>query len=291
MNNNDVRRLTIKKKTIDDNAKNKKLSNSQRYSLIHIDANNCRRIKSSNSTFILDYYDYETAILHDKRNFLRLFSICILAKENIINIILFHTPLDLRSLRISLFIFSYSCDLAFNTLFYSNQNISDKYHYKGDYLYLFTLINNFVISIISSLVGMLIVNLFQFLIDSRGSFEDIFKSEEKKMRKNKKYKVNQEIKKQILNNVKIILSKSKIKIIIFIILEFAMMLFFFYFVTAFCQVYSKTQISWLFDCFNSFIISLVSEIGGALIIAIFYRVSITYKLKFVYNMAVFFYNL
>ena len=48
-----------------------------------------------NSNFILDIFDYEVAIKYDKRNFWRLFYICILAKENIINIMFFKTPLDL----------------------------------------------------------------------------------------------------------------------------------------------------------------------------------------------------
>ena len=89
---------------------------------------------------ILDIYDFKTAIKYEKRSFWKLLYICIIAKENIFNIILFKTPFDIQSIRICLFIFIYSCDLAFNTIFYSNENISDKYHYNGNNLYLFTLI-------------------------------------------------------------------------------------------------------------------------------------------------------
>ena len=157
---------------------------SKRYSLIHIDANNSStKKKHLNSDTILDYFDCEDAIHYDKRHFWRLFYISILAKESIINIILFHTPLDLRSMRICNFIFAYSCDLAFNTLFFTNQKISDKYHYKGDNLLLFSLINNIVISVISSLSSIIMVNIFQRLIDSRSSFEDIFRKEKKKWEK------------------------------------------------------------------------------------------------------------
>ena len=96
---------------------NKKLLLSKSYSLIQIDANNSTNNKPENSDLILDNFDYEIAIKYDKRNFWRIFYICILAKESIINIIFFKTPLDLFSLRMCLFIFSYSCDLAFNTIF------------------------------------------------------------------------------------------------------------------------------------------------------------------------------
>ena len=47
-----------------------------------------------NSDFILDNYNYEIAIKYDNRIFWRLFYICVLAKENIINIIFFKIPLD-----------------------------------------------------------------------------------------------------------------------------------------------------------------------------------------------------
>ena len=276
---------------INQNKQKKIILSSKYYSLIQIDANNSTNNKPQNSDFLLDNYDYETAIRYDKRHFFRIFYICILAKESVINIIIFNTPLDLRALRICLFIFSNSCDLAFNTIFYSNDNISDKYHYEGDNLFLFTLINNCIISIISTIVSLLLVNVLQNMIDSRGDFEDIFRNEEKKMRKDKTYKVSKKRKFKILDKIREICLKLKRKITLFIIIEFLIMLFFYYFVTAFCEVYKKTQLSWLIDFLNSFLFSLISEISMALIITIFYILSIRYKLKFVYKVALFFYNL
>ena len=262
------------------------------YSLIQIDANNgSYKIKPINSNFLLDNFDYNMAIKYDKRNFWRSFYICILAKENIINIIFFKTPLDLKSLRICLFIFTYSCDLAFNTIFYTNQSISDKYHYQGKNLFLFTITNNLLQTIISSVVGLLLVNFFQHMIDSRGKFEEIFKDEEKKMRKNKNYKVNKQTKLKIFQKIIKLFSELKCKIFLFIICEFIIMIFFYYFVTAFCEVYPKTQNAWIYDFFTSFFISFAAEILGSGIIAIFYILSIRHKKKFLFNIALFFYNL
>ena len=292
INTNHEKKLTINNTSkVKNNKINTIISSSKNYSLIQIDANNSTNNKPQNSNLILDNYDYETALKYDKRNFWRILRICILAKENIINIIFFKTPLDLRSLRICLFIFSYSCDLAFNTIFYTNQNISDKYHYEGDNLFLFTLINNSIISFVSSLVSLILVNIFQHMIDSRGDYEDIFRNEEKKMRENKKYKVSKERKFEILDKIRNISFKLKNNIIVFIIIEFSLMLFFYYFVTAFCEVYKKTQISWLLDFVSSFFISFIREIGESLIIAILYILSIRYKLKFIFKIALFFYNL
>ena len=275
------------------NMLNKKEYNNTKknYSLIHIDANNSSNIKLENSNILLDNYDYSTAVKFDTRKFCRIFYICLIAKENILNIFLFRTPLDIFPLRICLFIFNYSSDLAFNTIFYSNENISEKYHYEGDNLFLFSLVNNLVQSIISTVGGLLLVNIFQHMIDFRGGLEDIFKKEEKKMRKSKEYKVNKERKLKILDNIKKLTLKLKIKIIFFIILEFLLMIFFYYFVTAFCEVYKNTQISWLYDFFISFIMSLCVEITFAFLLTLSYKISIKYKKKFIYKITIFLYNI
>jgi hypothetical protein len=91
-------------------AKGEKIRLSSKiYALIQIDANNgAYKTEPINSDFILDNYDYEMAIKYDNRTFWRLFYICVLAKENIINIIFFKTPLDIQPLRFCLFIFCYS---------------------------------------------------------------------------------------------------------------------------------------------------------------------------------------
>ena len=83
----------------------------------------------------------------------------------------------------------------------------------------------------------------------------------------------------------------KYKIIIYLIIEFFFMLIFWYFVTAFCEVYEKTQISWMLDYFFSFLLSLATEIFVSWVIAIFYIISIKYHLKFIYKIVLFLYHL
>ena len=280
-----------KRNLSEESMKNNKNISSKNYFLININANNSSKKNIPKSKIILDNYDYKMAVKNDKRSFWRIFYICVLAKENIMNIIFFKTPLDLRSLRICLFIFNYSTDLALNTIFYTNQSISDKYHYEGKSVFVFSIVNNLVQSVFSSLISMVLLNSFEHMIDSRGDFEDIFKEEEEKLRKNNDYKVNKKKKINIILKIRYICLKLKRKIIIFFILEFLIMLSFYYFVTAFCEVYQNTQISWLFDFFNSFWLSLLAEILLAWILAIFYYFSIRYKLNLVYKIVIFFYNL
>jgi len=291
LNKNYFKMLGNKKQLSEGDLKNYKEISSKYYSLIHIDANNSSNKKSVNSNIILDNYNFKIAVKNDKRSFWRIFYICLLAKENIMNIILFKTPLDLQSIRICLFIFNYSCDLALNTVFYSNESISDKYHYEGKSIFVFSIVNNIIQSVFSSLISMVLSNAFQYMIEARGDFEDIFKEEEDKMRKDQNYKVNKKRKINIILQIRHICLRLRNKIIIFIISEFFIMLFFYYFVTAFCEVYKKTQISWLYDFISSFFISILSEIFSAWILAIFYYLSIRFEINLMYKIVLFFYNL
>ena len=119
-----------------------------------------------------------------------IFGIFFLLYENILNAFLFKCPLEIQPLRISLFIFIYSCDFALNAVFYFNTNTFDKYHYNGDSLYYFIFLNNITISIFSTVSSYLLIKLLKLLTNSKYLIESLFKEEEKKMRNNKKSFVN-----------------------------------------------------------------------------------------------------
>ena len=67
------------------------------------------------------------------------------------------------------------------------------------------------------------------------------------------------------------------------------MLFFWYYVTAFCHVYQSTQISWLLDSFLSILSRLVIESLLSLAFAKLYRMAIEAKTESLYNFVIFFY--
>ena len=288
-----VLRKEKEKKSIKAKKDNKieEIKNVNEYFLIQINANNCKNNKPPESKIFLDNYSFEEAVQYDNRPFITIYYICLLSKENILNLIFIKSPLELKSIRLIVFIFIYSCDLALNTLFYFNGNISDKYYYEGDNIYIFTIFNNFLISFLSTILSFSLVNCLQMLTNSKDSVEELFRDEEKKMRKDNKYKVNMSKRKEIYKNIIEINKKLKIKIIAFIIIELLIMLFFYYFVTAFCEVYSETQISWIFDSLISFILSFPIEFFYAFVIAIFYKVSIKFKLIILYRIIMVLYNL
>ena len=261
------------------------------YNLIQIDANNEKKNEPPESKYILDNYDYECAIKYEKRSFFRIYYICLLSYENILNTFFFKSALEIPTLKYTLFIFSYLCDLALNALFYFNENISDRYHYKGNNLFWYTLLNNLTIELSSTLLSYLLVKLLNLLIDSKDSIEELFRKQEKIMRKNKKYKVKNEDILKIYQNLKTIYKILKIKIIIYIIIEFLFLLFFFYYITAFCEVYKNTQTSWLSDSFVSFLMSILVELFISFLCAIFYVISVKCRYKTLYKITIFFYGL
>ena len=177
-----------------------------------------------------------------------------------------------------------------NALFYLNSNISDKYHYEGDSLYYFIFINNIVISVFSTVFSNLLVKLLYLLTNSKYIIESLFREEEQKMRRNKKYFVDINNKKNINNKLLEIYKHMKIKIIIYIGIEFSIMIFFLYFITAFCEVYKDTQNSWLFDSFISFLLSILMELLISFVISILYGFSLKKKIQFLYTIVMFFYK-
>ena len=110
------------------------------------------------------------------------------------------------------------------------------------------------------------------------------------MKKDKKYKVDNLKKKEIKKKIAKILKCLKIKIIIFFVLEFILQLFFLYYITIFCSIYKKTQISWMFDILNSYFFSFLVSLGVSFIFSIFYIIACKYKIKILYHITVLVYN-
>ena len=298
-NNNIIEQIDINKKTElndmiskDDNfskAKEKKNKNKNKYLLIKIDANNSNgSVKPPDSNYTLKNYEYESALIYERRTFWRILYIVLLAKDNILNTFILKSPLESKPLRICLLLFTYTSDLALNTLFYFSDNISDKYHYTGEYAFWYTLFNNIIISLISTLLSLILGSILSSMTDSKSSIEKQFIEEEKKMRENKNYIVSKERKQEIIKSIMKSLKCLKIKMIIFVIVDFIILLFFYYFTTAFCSVYQGTQISWITDSIVSIIIGFPIEIGIALVVSIIYKIALKYKCKLFYKLSMIF---
>ena len=257
--------------------------------LIKINSENDIEYIPSNSNYYLDNYNYDEAIRYETRSYLRILFIFLMKTEKILYTFVYEQPLELKYLRISIFLFYISTIIFLNAFFYLSNNISDKYHYKGSNLFLFSLTNNMAICVVSAVLALIIIYFFQILIQSTNQIKRLFKDEEELMKKNKKYKVHS-VKKEIKNKIEDILKYLKIKIIIFFATEIIIMLFFLYYITGFCQVYKSTQISWIYDIIISFLFSFLVSLVVSLVFSFIYYIAYKKRIKVLYNITILVYN-
>ena len=218
------------------------------FGIIKINLNNIKNYFPKDSNQSLHNYTLEEASKYDKRNIFRISYIYLLSKQIIFRTFLQKSPLELFPLRFILLIFMFSCDLALNALFYFNDNISKKYHYAKN-LFLFTFSNNITIIIYSTLLSYFLITLLSKLTNSSNAKRNVFREIEEKIKFDKKFKATEDTKKNVNLKIENILSKFKIKIALLLIIEIVLFLFFWYFVIAFCHVFSSRQTSWLVDSF------------------------------------------
>ena len=256
-----------------------------------VNAYNVKNKKPVESKFILTNYNFNQAVKYDYRNFWRILFICLFSKQNILHTFFFKTYLEPFILRVYLFIFFLSSEFAFNALFYFNNKISDRYNYKGDNLLIFSFVNNLTITLCSNFVSFVLRLILKCLTNSRKSIENVIREVENKMRNKKSIDISGKDKRILFKKISSILNTLKIKIFIFIIVELSCMLFYTYYISAFCAVYKNTQNSWLLDSFSSFLMTNLFDVFVAFIISIIYITGLKYRIELLYNISMFIYNL
>ena len=156
---------------------------------------------------------------------------------------------------------------------------------------MFTIANNFIISLISTVSTFVLVFSLNFLTNSKDKLMNIFRKIENNSKADKIFKINIKSKRKIYEELNIVFRILRIKIIIYIILEFLIILFFFYYIIAFCEVYKETQNSWLFDSFISFLLSIIIELLISFVMTILYSISLKINIQFLYQFVMFLYRI
>ena len=269
--------------------KEKESKNIFNFNLININLNNVQEYTPQSSSHVLNNYTFKEAIEYDMRSILAIFYIFLLSKQALCHAFLYRSPLELFPLRFCLLIFIISCDLALNAFFYLDDKISNKYKYAKN-LFLFTFNSNTTIILLSTFIGFIFMTLWTNLGNSTNELRNVFRNEEEKIQQDKKYKVSEKRKKEIMEGVEKILKKYKIKVIILLSIEISLMLFFWYYVTAFCHVYPSTQASWILDSFLSMLTRLIIIIMLSMLFAKLYRMAIESNAECIYKFVLFFYS-
>ena len=198
----------------------------------------------------LNSMNYEDAIVYDKRTYFQYYISLIKQKHLIIFTFFNKNDYNLFSIKLTLFIFSFSLYFTVNALFCDDNTMNKIYQNHGQLkLYFYTLH-----IIYSTLISSFITLILKALALSSKNILKIKNIQEKKTALLESIKLN-----KLLN----------IKFNIFYIISFLLLIFFWYFISAFCAVYNNSQKILFQNTFSSFVLSLVYPFGLNLIPGLF----------------------
>ena len=194
----------------------------------------------------LNEMEYNYALEIDKRNFLHYYLSLIKQKQLIIFTFFNLDDYNITLIKISLFICSFSVYFMINTFFFNDETMHEIYEQNGTYDFFYQIPQIVYSTIISTIISIVLKNLSL-------SQKNVLK-----------IKQIPEISKMISQTFKMIKCFG-LKMILFNILGFIIIIFSYYYITMFCIVYTNTQIHLLKDTFTSFCLSLIYPFGLYLI--------------------------
>ena len=186
----------------------------------------------------LNSLPYEDAIEYDKRTYFEYYMSLIRQKQLIIFSFFNKNDYNLFSIKLSLFLFSFSLYFTVNTLFFTDDTMHKIYVTKGLLHYYFYLLYIIYSTFISSFITIIMKTLAL---------------SNKNMLKIKKIKSK---KTALMESVKLI-KMLNVRFNIYYIISFFLLLYFWYFISAFCAVYKNTQIILFENTLSSFALSLL----------------------------------
>ena len=190
---------------------------------------------------------YNEAIKFDKRAYINYYMSLLKRKQIIIFAFYLTGDYNSRSIKISLFLFTFSLNYAVNAMFFNDNTMHKIYIDEGKYDLIYHIRNILYSTLISNIIGILLKYLAlteNYIIDMKKNNND-----EQKIEK---------IRKQI-----------KIKIVLFFILNFLFLIFFWYYISCFGAIYKNTQIHLLKDTLITFGFSMLYPIGLCFLPGIF----------------------
>ena len=228
--------------------KNNKSSNKQEF-IEKLEKNN--EINRKNLTNQeLNTLDYKEALIYDKRTYTQYYWSLLKKKQLLLFTMISNDDYNLVTIKVSLFLMSFSLYLTLNGFFFSDSTMHKIYDNNGTYDIIIQIPIMFYSTIITTIINMILKTLSlseKNMLEIKQ--ENILKIAQEKSRK--------------------IWSCIKLKALIFFILSTLLMIFFWYFISCFCGVYKNTQKILLTDTLLSFGLSMVYPFGINLIPGIF----------------------
>ena len=198
----------------------------------------------------LNSLKYKDALELDKRTYFQYYVSLLLKKQLILFSFLPANDYNIISLKITLFIVSFSLYFTINGFFFSDKTMHKIYKDNGAFNIIYQIPQILYSSFVTAVINMILKNL------------SLSERDMLKIKQQKDIKVTITISKDIKRCI-------YIRFGIFIVISLLLMLFFWYFISCFCAVYNNTQIILLKDTLLSFGLSMLYPIGLSLIPGIF----------------------
>ena len=208
----------------------------------------------------LNTLEYNMALILDKRTYFQYYWSLLKKKQLILFTILPSNDYNLFSIKIALFLLSFSLYFTINGFFFTDEKMHKVYEDKGVYNIIYQIPQLIYSSCISSVINMIL----KALSLSEGNILILKQEKDLKIAKKKS---------------KAIMKYLLIKFIIFFLLSNLLLLFFWYFISCFCAVYVNTQKILIEDTLISFALSMAYPFGLNLLPGFFRIPSLRTKKK------------
>ena len=248
-NNNDLNIYKKGKRSLSFKGKNNK-NNKNNINNI----NNKKKNKNKNQIKYeeqeLNDLDYKIAIAMDKRTYFEYYWCLLKKKQLILFTFLPVKDYNLLSLKISLFLFSFSLYFAINAFFFNDDTMHRIYIENGQFNFIYQL----PVTIYSTLVSAFVNMLLRTLAITEKNFLSMKKENDLKI---------------FMTNTRNVLKAMKTKIVMFFIVSFLLMFFLWYFISCFCSIYHNTQLILIEDTLITFGLSMLYPFGLNLLPGLF----------------------
>ena len=208
---------------------------------------NLIKTKNDLSDLEMNELDYEIAFMIDKRRYSQYYLSLLKTKHPFIFNFILNNDYNSRFIKFCSFFFSFGLSFFVNSLFFQDKTMHKIYEDNGDFNFIYQIPQ----ILYSNVISAAITQLVKFLSLSQNT---IIRYKNKNNSKTNSEKI-----------IKII----KIKFILFFIINYLLLILFWYYISCFCAVFKYTQIHLIKDTLISFGLSLIYPIGINLIPGIF----------------------
>lgn len=209
--------------------------------------------------------EYTKAILTDKRSFREHYWSILVSYNSVLFTFFEVSNKKLKQAKMAVFFFTITLLFGFNAVMHNTDYIDNSFNNNG----LFVFSAHYPKVFYSYLFTMIIIHMCLLLAYYTGGIREIEKERDSK---------------RIINMVRELIKRYKMKICFYFLIQFVIMIFCWYYITALCSVYRINQINWFAGSFLSFVLHMIMPLGTSLIVSGIRFISIRCKIQWLHSL-------